>query len=82
MPGIKQKDVYKRQAQCFHPLAAVRHIFGQARDVGGFFGPKGMSVHLRGKPISHSTPVSYTHLLGGSGKLYWPWLSIGRQSCT
>ena len=42
-------------AQCFHPLAAVRHLFGQARDVGGFFGPKGMSVHLRGKPISHST---------------------------
>ena len=42
-------------AQRFHPLAAVRHLFGQTRDVGGFFGPKGMSVHLRGKPISHST---------------------------
>ena len=42
-------------AQRFHPFAAVRYILGQTRDVGGLFCPKGMSVHLRGKPISHST---------------------------
>ena len=55
LPSVSDASSTSSVSQCFHPLAAVRHLFGQARDVGGFFGPKGMSVHLRGKPISHST---------------------------